>query len=128
MHLAIEPTELRIGEYAIGRKTDQNFEVGFALNAPTTKQNAMRVIRALEVQKPILLEGSPGVGKTTLVSALARACGEPLTRINLSDQTDLMDLFGTDVPVEGAEAGHFAWRDAPFYELCKVANGCSWTR
>ncbi|KAH8163567.1 hypothetical protein CIB48_g4679 [Xylaria polymorpha] len=114
LHLAIEPTELRIGEYAIGRKTDQNFEVGFALNAPTTKQNAMRVIRALEVQKPILLEGSPGVGKTTLVSALARACGEPLTRINLSDQTDLMDLFGTDVPVEGAEAGHFAWRDAPF--------------
>ncbi|KAI0458364.1 hypothetical protein F5B21DRAFT_24453 [Xylaria acuta] len=121
LHLAIESTELRIGEYAIGRKANQNFEVGFALNAPTTKVNAMRVIRALEVQKPILLEGSPGVGKTTLVSALARACGESLTRINLSDQTDLMDLFGTDVPVEGAEAGHFAWRDAPF--LRAMQNG-----
>ncbi|KAF2965830.1 hypothetical protein GQX73_g7732 [Xylaria multiplex] len=114
LHLAVEPTELRIGEFAIGRKVNENFEVGFALNAPTTKLNAMRVIRALQVQKPILLEGSPGVGKTTLVSALARACGQPLTRINLSDQTDLMDLFGTDVPVEGAEAGNFAWRDAPF--------------
>ncbi|KAI0443860.1 hypothetical protein F4803DRAFT_549785 [Xylaria telfairii] len=121
LRLAIEPTELRIGEYAIGRKADRNFEVGFALNAPTTKLNAMRVMRALEVQKPILLEGSPGVGKTTLVSALARACGEPLTRINLSDQTDLMDLFGTDVPVEGAEAGRFAWRDAPF--LRAMQNG-----
>ncbi|KAI1738338.1 hypothetical protein F4680DRAFT_450092 [Xylaria scruposa] len=121
LHLVIEPTELRIGEYAIERKANQSFEVGFALNAPTTKLNAMRVIRALEVQKPILLEGSPGVGKTTLVSALARACGEPLTRINLSDQTDLMDLFGTDVPVEGAEAGHFAWRDAPF--LRAMQNG-----
>ncbi|TGJ85619.1 hypothetical protein E0Z10_g3140 [Xylaria hypoxylon] len=121
LHLAIEPTELRIGEYAIGRKANENFEVGFALNAPTTKLNAMRVIRALQVQKPILLEGSPGVGKTTLVSALARACGQPLTRINLSDQTDLMDLFGTDVPVEGAEAGHFAWRDAPF--LRAMQNG-----
>ncbi|RAL64223.1 hypothetical protein DID88_002115 [Monilinia fructigena] len=43
------------------------------------------------------------------------ACG-PLTRINLSEQTDLMDLFGSDVPVEGAEAGHFAWRDAPFLQ------------
>jgi midasin len=114
LHLIIEPTELRIGEYAIGRKANENFETGFALNAPTTKLNAMRVIRALQVHKPILLEGSPGVGKTTLISALARACGQPLTRINLSDQTDLMDLFGTDVPVEGAEAGHFAWRDAPF--------------
>ncbi|KAI0526336.1 hypothetical protein F5B22DRAFT_153601 [Xylaria bambusicola] len=121
LNLFIVPTELRIGEYAIGRKSDANFEVGFALNAPTTKMNAMRVIRALQVQKPILLEGSPGVGKTTLVSALARACGQPLTRINLSDQTDLMDLFGTDVPVEGAEAGHFAWRDAPF--LRAMQNG-----
>ncbi|KAI0413696.1 hypothetical protein F5X98DRAFT_378468 [Xylaria grammica] len=121
LQLAIEPTELRIGEYAIERKAKKNFEVGFALNAPTTKMNAMRIIRALQVQKPILLEGSPGVGKTTLVSALARACGEPLTRINLSDQTDLMDLFGTDVPVEGAEAGHFAWRDAPF--LRAMQNG-----
>ncbi|KAI0911924.1 hypothetical protein F4823DRAFT_560495 [Ustulina deusta] len=121
LNLAIEPTELRIGEYAIERKSNENFEVGFALNAPTTKLNAMRVIRALQVQKPILLEGSPGVGKTTLVSALARACGQPLTRINLSDQTDLMDLFGTDVPIEGAEAGHFAWRDAPF--LRAMQNG-----
>ncbi|KAI0199535.1 hypothetical protein F4808DRAFT_461631 [Astrocystis sublimbata] len=121
LQLTIEPTRLQIGEYAMERKADQNFEIGFALSAPTTKLNAMRVIRALEVQKPILLEGSPGVGKTTLVSALARACGESLTRINLSDQTDLMDLFGTDVPVEGAEAGHFAWRDAPF--LRAMQNG-----
>ncbi|KAJ3574669.1 hypothetical protein NPX13_g4291 [Xylaria arbuscula] len=121
LNLIVEPTQLRIGEYAIDRKSDVNFEAGFALNAPTTKMNAMRVIRALQVQKPILLEGSPGVGKTTLVSALARACGQPLTRINLSDQTDLMDLFGTDVPVEGAEAGHFAWRDAPF--LRAMQNG-----
>lgn len=121
LHLSIEPTELRIGQYSIARKANDNFESGFALNAPTTKLNAMRVIRALQVNKPILLEGSPGVGKTTLVSALARACGQPLTRINLSDQTDLMDLFGTDVPVEGAEAGHFAWRDAPF--LRAMQNG-----
>ncbi|KAI1826195.1 midasin [Xylaria intraflava] len=121
LKLSIEPHELQIGEYTIGRKVNENFEAGFALNAPTTKLNAMRVIRALHVQKPILLEGSPGVGKTTLISALARACGQPLTRINLSDQTDLMDLFGTDVPVEGAEAGHFAWRDAPF--LRAMQNG-----
>ncbi|KAI8635037.1 midasin [Xylariaceae sp. FL1651] len=121
LELVVEPAELRIGEFVIARNTNENFETGFALNAPTTKLNAMRVIRALQLQKPILLEGSPGVGKTTLISALARACGQPLTRINLSDQTDLMDLFGTDVPIEGAEAGHFAWRDAPF--LRAMQNG-----
>ncbi|KAI8963544.1 midasin [Daldinia sp. FL1419] len=121
LELTVKPNELRIGDFSIKRIANESFEVGFALHAPTTKLNAMRVIRALQVQKPILLEGSPGVGKTTLVSALAKACGRPLTRINLSDQTDLMDLFGTDVPVEGAEAGHFAWRDAPF--LRAMQNG-----
>ncbi|KAI0138548.1 midasin [Hypoxylon sp. NC0597] len=114
LELSVKAHELRIGDFSIERTAREDFEAGFALHAPTTKLNAMRIIRALQVQKPILLEGSPGVGKTTLVSALAKACGRPLTRINLSDQTDLMDLFGTDVPVEGAEAGHFAWRDAPF--------------
>jgi hypothetical protein len=39
------------------------------------------------------------LGKTTLIAALAKAIGKPLTRINLSEQTDLMDLFGSDVPV-----------------------------
>ncbi|KAI0013925.1 midasin [Xylariaceae sp. FL0662B] len=121
LQLTVKHSEVRIGGFSIKRTTNDNFESGFALHAPTTKLNAMRIIRALQVQKPILLEGSPGVGKTTLVSALARACGRPLTRINLSDQTDLMDLFGTDVPVEGAEAGHFAWRDAPF--LRAMQNG-----
>ena len=74
----------------------------------------MKIVRALQLRKPILLEGSPGAGKTTLISALAKVIGMPLTRINLSEQTDLMDLFGSDVPIEEEEAGHFGWRDAPF--------------
>lgn len=121
LQLIFTADELRIGDFAISRTVDGSYAEGFALDTPTTKLNLMRIVRALQVQKPILLEGSPGVGKTTLVSALARGCGRPLTRINLSDQTDLMDLFGTDVPVEGAEAGHFAWRDAPF--LRAMQNG-----
>ncbi|GAO16920.1 hypothetical protein UVI_02046410 [Ustilaginoidea virens] len=107
---------LSIGDFSIPRTATGAADPAFAFHAPTTRLNAMRVVRALQMQKPILLEGSPGVGKTTLVAALSRACGQPLTRINLSDQTDLMDLFGTDVPVEGEEAGNFAWRDAPFLQ------------
>ena len=79
----------------------------------------MRVIRAMQVHKPILLEGSPGVGKTSLVSAISKATGNPLIRINLSEQTDLIDLFGSDAPVEGGNTGEFVWRDAPFLRAMK---------
>ncbi|KAK1640371.1 ATPase [Colletotrichum phormii] len=112
---------LSIGDFGLPREAGRSTDPSFAFNAPTTRLNAMRVMRSLQMRKPILLEGSPGVGKTTLVAALARVCGRPLTRINLSDQTDLMDLFGTDMPVEGAEAGNFAWRDAPFLQA--MQNG-----
>lgn len=61
--------------------------IGFAFTSPTTRMNTLKVLRALQLQKPILLEGSPGVGKTSLVSALAKASGHRLLRLNLSDQT-----------------------------------------
>lgn len=46
-------------------------DTGFSLAAPTTAANAFRVLRALQVRKAVLLEGSPGVGKTTLVGGHA---------------------------------------------------------
>ncbi len=52
--------------------------VAFELSAPTAARNAYRVLRALTLRKAVLLEGSPGVGKTALVAALARRAGVPL--------------------------------------------------
>ncbi|XP_054829779.1 midasin [Eublepharis macularius] len=94
----------------------------YALNARTTAMNAQRLLRALQLDKPILLEGSPGVGKTSLVSALAKASGNFLVRINLSEQTDVTDLFGTDLPVEGGKGGEFAWRDGPLLAALKSGH------
>ena len=48
----------------------------FDFRAPTTARNALRVLRALQLKRSVLLEGSPGVGKTALVAALARASGK----------------------------------------------------
>lgn len=106
--------KLVCGSFVLDRKLDAPDVTSFNLKAPTTASNAMRVIRALQVSKPILLEGSPGVGKTSLITALAQATGNELTRINLSEQTDLIDLFGSDSPIEGGKAGEFVWRNAPF--------------
>lgn len=110
----------RIGPFSVARARDSaDPESSFTFDPPTTRLNAMRVLRALQLSKPLLLEGSPGVGKTALVTAIAAAVNMPLTRINLSDQTDLLDLFGSDAPVEGAQTGTFVWRDAPFLRAMK---------
>ncbi|ODQ67900.1 midasin, partial [Nadsonia fulvescens var. elongata DSM 6958] len=105
---------LSCGPFTLQRIDTTTTDISFNMQAPTTAANAMRVVRGMQVNKPILLEGSPGVGKTSLITALAAAVGRPLTRINLSEQTDLMDLFGSDSPSESGKAGEFVWRDAAF--------------
>ncbi|CEI96453.1 Putative Midasin [Rhizopus microsporus] len=120
--IVISNNKLAIGPFEIPRGKLSKANVKFTLSAPTTSDNAMRVVRAMQLRKPILLEGSPGVGKTSLISALAAASGHNLVRINLSEQTDLMDLFGSDLPVEGGNSGEFAWRDAPFLQAMKAGD------
>ena len=117
-----DQNSLRIGQFHIDRHSGREKDPSFSFNAPTTLQNAMRIVRALQVDKPILLEGDPGVGKTTLVTAIAQALGRRLARINLSEQTDLMDLFGSDVPLEGEAVGQFAWRDGPFLRAMQAGE------
>jgi midasin len=59
----------------------------FHFDAPTTKKNVFRVARALISKKPVMLEGSPGAGKSSLIVSLAAATGNKLVRLNLSEQT-----------------------------------------
>ncbi|BGP48616.1 AAA ATPase midasin [Rhodotorula kratochvilovae] len=110
-----------VGPFGVKKGALPPAQVDYTLLAPTTRLNAMRLLRALQLTKPVLLEGSPGVGKTSLVTAVSAATGHALVRINLSDQTDLMDLLGSDLPVEGGKSGEFAWKDAPF--LAAMQNG-----
>ncbi|XP_063699493.1 midasin [Culicoides brevitarsis] len=108
----------------------------FHFTAPTTCQNLFRLLSAFSLDKAVLLEGSPGVGKTSLVENLARTIGYNVVRINLCEQTDLADLFGTDLPSEDLtlmgddkenespdrKLGAFTWRDGPLLAALKSPN------
>ena len=43
-------------------------------------------------------------------------------RINLSEQTDMMDLLGADLPSASGNAGEFAWCDGPLLAALKAGQ------
>ncbi|WFC97593.1 hypothetical protein MYAM1_000308 [Malassezia yamatoensis] len=119
------PSHLYVGPYALEKVISDlpQKRIAFAFRAPTTAENALRLMRACAVpQRSVLLEGSPGAGKTSLIASLADWTGHKLTRINLSEQTELLDLFGAELPVEGGRAGEFAWRPAAFLKAMQAGD------
>ncbi|PVH31778.1 hypothetical protein PAHAL_9G230700 [Panicum hallii] len=115
-HFGISPFYIPKGQFACKQQ-------GFEIMAPTTSKNVLRVLRGMQLPKPLLLEGSPGVGKTSLIVALAGLSGHDVVRINLSEQTDMMDLLGSDLPTEGRNGMEFSWSDGILLQALK--NG-SW--
>eukprot|EP00775_Hariotina_reticulata_P010385 gene10385-10543_t len=109
---------LRDAESSSSSSTGSRFNWG----APTTCRNAYRLLRAMQLRKAVLLEGSPGVGKTSLVAALARSAGAVLVRINCSEHTDMIDLLGADLPAPGGAAGQFTWSDGPLLAAVKAGQ------
>ncbi|XP_063385869.1 midasin [Cydia fagiglandana] len=110
----VRPFYIELGENFSIADEDQKF----TFTAPTTGSNTLRLLRGMQLNKAILLEGNPGVGKTSLVTALAKSSGHKVVRINLSDQTDITDLFGTDLPTED---GSFTFKEGAF--LSALQNG-----
>lgn len=71
----------------------------YCFDSPTARSNLKRLIRALTLGRGVLLEGDPGVGKTSMVRAVAGLVNIPVIRINLSEHTEMSDLVGTYLPM-----------------------------
>ncbi|KAI5016290.1 hypothetical protein ZWY2020_006141 [Hordeum vulgare] len=116
------PDQFRIEPFYIPKGQFACKQQGFDFTSPTTSKNVLRVLRGMQLSKPLLLEGSPGVGKTSLIMSVAGFSGHNVVRINLSEQTDMMDLLGSDLPVEGENGIEFAWSDGILLQALKNGN------
>lgn len=99
-NMSIESSEYVIDNFrvSINKKKTKSLKRKFAVSNEIVQTNLSKLARALQISKSILLEGQPGVGKSSLIEYLAHETGNKLLRINLSEQTDLIDLLGCDVP------------------------------
>jgi MoxR-like ATPase len=97
----------------------------YSISSQNTRLNLQRILRASQVHRPILLEGAPGVGKTSIVVTLAKLSGNRLFRFNLSEQTEISDLIGTDLPTcdeDDNSSLKYKWKDGLFLQAMKAGD------
>ena len=92
----------------------------FIFDTETLKHNLLKIIRGMFIKKPILIEGSPGIGKTTIVQNLFKKLNKKIHRVNLSEHTDMIDLIGSQFPSNDSNI-KFKWIDGIL--LTAMKNG-----
>lgn len=124
MDVSLNVTNVSIGPFSIPRGPLDGTNLHYVLDSSVTRRNLLRILRAMQIERPILLEGPPGVGKSSIVACLAEISGHALVRINLSEHTELADLLGSDLPCSGSDDANasqakFEWVDGVFLEALK---------
>src|ERR1700745_2515718 len=82
------------------------------------EQNVERIVAALLVGGHVLLEGVPGVAKTLVANAVARALGLEFKRAQFTPDMLPSDLLGTMT----LRAGELAFRPGPVFTSILLAD------
>lgn len=127
LNTATENQKFSIGAFSINTGLEKVFmSAGYNMCASSAISNLFRILRAMQINRPILLEGPPGVGKSSIVANFAAISGHKLVRINLSEHSEISDLLGSDLPTSNDDTDDtstskaaFAWRDGVFLQAMK---------
>ncbi len=123
VHTCEKDRVLRAGPFhlSIHERPGKKQPIQFCTNAPCTRRNFGRLVRAMCIDhRPILMEGPPGAGKTSIVKALASMVNVSLSRVNLSESTEMSDLIGGDVP--GPSPGSFCFRQGELLRAMELGK------
>lgn len=72
-----------------------NFSLQYILTE-SVRRNLKDLVRVVSIGKmPVLLQGDTSVGKTSLITYLAKASGHTCVRINNHEHTDLQEYVGS---------------------------------
>jgi hypothetical protein len=76
---------------------------------PSVRRNLCDLVRIVSIGRhPVLLQGETSVGKTSLITYLAKASGNLCVRINNHEHTDLQEYIGS---YSADEQGHLVFRE-----------------
>ncbi|VTZ66448.1 dynein-related AAA-type ATPase, putative [Plasmodium chabaudi chabaudi] len=99
-YLKINNFEIKFKKRLLNNLENISNDNNFVFDTPNIKINLFKIVRAMQLNSSILLEGSPGVGKTCIINILAKLTKNKLIRINLSECTDIYDFIGSYFPIK----------------------------
>jgi MoxR-like ATPase len=117
MHADIQHIKEKVGE-----KSDLILRLNAELGKVVVGQDAMvsRLMVGLLTEGHVLLEGVPGLAKTTVITALAQALSVDFSRIQFTPDLLPADLIGTMIYVPGD--GSFTTRKGPIFSNLVLAD------
>ena len=90
----------------------------------TSLDNVTRILATLASDSALLLEGPPGIGKTSIVEQTARLLGFKVERISFTKDTSADVLIGSYIPRADKSTGEmvFTWQDGRVLEAYKCGR------